>query len=129
MFALFDGYGSASRKAAGGGVALAAVRREVGQQVVHHGIFGRVDQGPALTAEFDQMRMLELVQMKGQRCTRQPEPVANLSRGHPLRTGLDQKPENIEAGFLREGRQSGDGIYFLHISIYMEIQIYCQPVR
>jgi hypothetical protein len=68
--------------------------------------------------------MLELAQVERQRSTRQFEFFANLSDCHAGITGLDEQPKDIEPGFLSEGGKRRDGVYFLHISIYMEIKAY-----
>lgn len=66
------------------------------------------------------MRVLELVQVKGQRRTRQAELFTNMPGRQAVRASLDQQPKYIEPSFLRESRQGGDDINFLHFSTYVE---------
>jgi hypothetical protein len=47
--------------------------------------------------------------MEGERGGGQAQPLADLSGSHSVRPGLNEQPEHIEAGFLREGRQGDDG--------------------
>jgi hypothetical protein len=46
-----------------------------------------------------------------------------LARRQPLRPGLNEQAEYIEARFLCECRESGNGIWFFHVSIIVEIMV------
>ena len=65
--------------------------------------------------------MLELAQVERQRRRREREPLADLPRGKPLRSGLHEQPENIEPSFVTERDKGGDGFMLFHISNMMEI--------
>ncbi|CCJ06854.1 Hypothetical protein BN69_1403 [Methylocystis sp. SC2] len=59
--------------------------------------------------------------MERQRRRREREPLANLARGKPLRSGLHEQPKNIEPSFVAERDKGGDGAMLFHISNMMEI--------
>ncbi len=59
--------------------------------------------------------------MERERGRGQPKLLAQPPSRQTLRPGLNQQAEDVEPRFLGECRQSGDGIGFLHISIFMEI--------
>ncbi|MGJ0453532.1 MAG: hypothetical protein ACR65T_09945 [Methylocystis sp.] len=65
--------------------------------------------------------MLELAQVERQRRRRKREPLADLPRGKPLRSGLHEQPENIEPSFVTERDKGGDGVMLFHISNMMEL--------
>src|ERR1700712_2201040 len=65
--------------------------------------------------------MAKLVQMKGERCRGQVQPVTDAAGRQPLRPGLNQQPEHIEPGVLGKCRKSGYCGSFLHISMVLEI--------
>ena len=115
--------------AASGGGALAAILRQIGEQRVHDGISGRIDQGAALPAEGHEIGVLELVQVERQRRRRKPEPLADLSRGQPLRAGLHQQPEDIEARLVGERDKGRDSGHLFHSSNILEILIASIPSR
>ena len=48
--------------------------------------------------------------MEGERGGGEAQPLPDLPSRHSVRSGLHEQPEHIEAGFLREGRQGGDGV-------------------
>ncbi len=59
-----EGGGVAGDDAAACRVALAAIFRQVGKQIIHGGIFGRVDQRPAFAPEGDKASVPKLVQVE-----------------------------------------------------------------
>src|ERR1700712_326707 len=65
--------------------------------------------------------MAKLVQMKGERCRGQVQPVTDAAGRQPLRPGLNQQPEHIEPGVLGKCRKRGYCGSFLHISMVLEI--------
>ncbi len=65
--------------------------------------------------------MLELAQVERQRRRREREPLADLPRGKPLRSGLHEQPENIEPSFVTERNEGGYGFLLFHISNMMEL--------
>jgi len=65
--------------------------------------------------------MLQLTEVKRQRGRRQIQLFGNLPRRQPLRSGLNQKPEHIQPGFLGERIQGRNSVNLLQISIMMEI--------
>jgi len=91
------------------GVALAAILGEIGQQVIHHRVFGRVDQRPAFAPK--------------------PKLLADLAGWHPVHTGPNQQPKDIKPGFLRESCQSGNGVYLLQVITSVEISVLSQGAQ
>jgi len=83
-------------------------------------IGGVVDEASLLPRR-DERGMAQFLQMKRQRRGWYREPLAEVARGKPLRTGLHQQTERGQARFLgerREGRYSG---FCFHFSIIVEI--------
>lgn len=86
---------------------MAAILGHVGEQRVHDGIGRRVDQRPALAPEGHKVRVFELAQVERQRRRREREPLADLPRGKPLRSGSHEQPENIEPRLMTERDKGG----------------------
>ena len=71
--------------------------------------------------------MLELAQVERQRRRREREPLADLPRCKPLRSGLHEQPENIEPSFVTERDKGGYGFLLFHISNMMELFAQSSP--
>jgi len=99
---------------------LAAILGHVGEQRVHDRIGRRVDQRPAFAPEGHKVRVFELAQVERQRRRREREPLADLSRSKPLRSGLHEQSENIEPRFLAQRNKGGNGCLLFHISNMVE---------
>ncbi len=102
------------------GVALAAISRQVGQQIIHGGIFGHVDQRPAFPAKGHQAGIAQMGEMERQSRRGQAQAFPDPAGRHPFGSRPHQQSEHIEAGFVGEGSQGGDDIRFLHISTLVE---------
>jgi hypothetical protein len=101
----FDEGGSvAGADAAACRVSLTAIFRQIGEQIIHGGIFGRVDQRPAFTAERDEASVAELVQVERKAIRRHPKPLGDLTSGQTVSACLNEQPEHIKAGVLGESR-------------------------
>ena len=108
---------------------MAAILGHVGEQRVHNRISRRVDQRPAFAPKGDEVRVLELAQVERQRRRREREPLADLPRGKPLRSGLHEQPENIEPSFVTERNKGGYGFILFHISNMMELFAESSPSK
>ena len=73
--------------------------------------------------------MFELAQVERQRRRREREPLADLPRGKPLRSGLHEQPENIEPSFVTERDKGGYGFMLFHISNMMELFAESSPSK
>ena len=100
---------------------MATILGHVGEQRGHDRIRRRVDQRPAFAPKRDELRVLELAQVERQRRRREREPLADLPRRKPLRSGLHEQPKNIEPSFVTERDKGGYGFMFFHTSNMMEI--------
>ena len=116
-----EGGGVAGADAAARRITLAAIFRQVSEQIIHGRIFRRVDQRSAFTTESNKTRVAELVQMERKAVRRDPKPLGNLPGGQPISPGLNEQPEHIETRFLCERGQRGDGIRFFHNSNIVEL--------
>ena len=65
--------------------------------------------------------MFELTEVERQRRGWEREPLADLPRRKPLRSGLHEQPENIEPRLVTERDEGGYGFLFFHISNMVEI--------
>jgi hypothetical protein len=65
--------------------------------------------------------VFELIEVKRQRRGRETELLADASRRKSFRSGLHEKPENIEPRFVAERDKGGNGFLFFHVSNMMEI--------
>ena len=101
--------------------ALAAVFGEVGEQRVHGFEARRINHRAAVTADSDQSRAAQAVEVKCQGVGRELERGGDLARGHTLRSGLHQQAEHVETTVLGERGQSRDGICLFHTSTNIEI--------
>src|SRR5271165_968140 len=99
-FSCGQGCGITDGDAASRSVALAAVLGEVGEQAIHRRIFRRVDQRAAFAAALHQAGLLQVIEMKGERRGWKAQALPDMPCGHPVRSSLNEQPEDIEARFL-----------------------------
>src|SRR5882724_10856849 len=101
--------------------ALAAMGREVVEQLVHLPDRRPIDEVAALALLCHQPRVGQFSQMKRQCRGRNVEHGGQRSRAHALRAGADQRAKDAEANRLGERRERSDGGFFFHYSILVEI--------
>ena len=68
-----------------------------------------------------ELRRGQHVQVEGKRGVREMKAAGDLSCGKPFRSMPNEKPKDIEAGFLGESGKRIDSVGCLHISKTMEI--------
>src|SRR3989344_777834 len=118
--------GRRSALAGGGGLvgpaggALAAVLGQVGQQVVHGGKRGAVDQVAALALLAHQARVGQLLEVERQRVGRNAQLLGQPAGREPLLARHHQGAEHPQAHFLGQGGEGSDDIGFLHGSIIQQ---------
>ena len=88
----------------------ATVVGEIAEERIHGFVPGRVDHGATVAPDRDKARHAQAVKMERQGIRREVERVGDFPRWHPLRPGLHEEPENVEAIILGERRQGGYGI-------------------
>src|ERR1700727_56187 len=88
----FDGAGGGRT---GGGVAVATVFREVGEQGAHGRVRGCVDEGAAFAARGDEGGVFEVAEVEGKRGGGECEAVGDEAGGQALRAGLNEEAVDI----------------------------------
>ena len=105
------------------GRAAAAIFGKVGDELVHRGEVGAVDQRAALPLRLDQPGALQLGEMERQAAVGQVERLSDAARGHALPAGLDEQPEQSEAMLLRQSGKTGDHRVRLHRHPHVSINV------
>src|SRR5688572_33372341 len=75
---------------------LAAFLGEEGDQLLHAGVVGGVDDAPSLASRADQPGMAELREVEGEGGGRDAQRLRDVPRGHAPRTLPDQQPEDLQ---------------------------------
>jgi hypothetical protein len=100
---------------------LAAMRGEVGQQIVHLRQVGLVEEVAAFAVHVHQAGMHQALEVKRQRGGGQIQQGGQGAGRHARRAGAHQGAEHAQPGFLGQGRQRGNSGFLFHVSIIMEL--------
>src|SRR5450755_2325559 len=111
------------------GFPLAAVRGEVGEQIVHTVECSAIYEITAVTLLGDEARRSQLLQVEGKRCRPDPELRGECPGGQPLSAGDDQGAERAQTPRLRQAGKRLGCCGFIHYSIILEISDCCQASR
>lgn len=88
----------------------AAILREVADEAVHRLHVRAIPHVSAILTRCNEAGRNQLLEMEGQSGRRYAERLRDLPRGQSVRRVLDQEPEHVQSGFLRErGQPSQDG--------------------
>lgn len=101
--------------------ALAAVFREIREQIVHCGIVRHVIDEAAFLAPADQADPAEVGKMKRERRRRNREFLADRARTYTPRSGLHQQSEYGQSRFMPKGGQAARGDVYFHVSSIVEL--------
>lgn len=98
---------------------------QVGQQLVHGGVMGRVvNESPGL-ARRGQTGIDQFLQMEGQAAIGfGAQQFGNAPDSQTLLARLNQQAKDLQAGFLGQGAQGDNSVLYIHVSIIIEIYKY-----
>jgi hypothetical protein len=97
-------------------IPAAAIFGEVGQQLVHGSVFGRVDELAAEPALRDEAGMYELLKVEGKRRRQDTKAIGDHTGRQACRPLRYQQPEHIKPRFLCERPKRGDRAFLLHLA-------------
>jgi hypothetical protein len=95
-------------------LAAAAILGEVGDEAVHRGEVGGINDLPSEPPLRDEARLPHVLQMKGQGRGRHIEPRGNIAGGQALRSLLDQHAVDGEAVVVGDRAERGHGLFRVH---------------
>jgi hypothetical protein len=102
----FEGIGGIAGRGAER-VSATAVLCQIGEQIVHRTVFGRVDELPTQPPLRDKAGMNEMVQVEGERGRKDAKTFRDHTGREPFRADRDEQPKEVETRFLAE-RSKGD---------------------
>lgn len=94
---------------------------QVGDEIVHLRNCRAVDQGSTLALNADQISMNQLFEMERQSGGWNIEHDREGAWREPVGRCTDERTKHPESGLLCEGAQGADGVFFIHVSNYIEI--------
>ncbi|MGY4290829.1 hypothetical protein ACVWXO_010095 [Bradyrhizobium sp. LM2.7] len=104
--------------------AAAAIPKQEHRNVPEFGEVGAIDDGPALPLGSHEARARQDRQMRRKRIRRDLQLACKISGRDAVGLMSDQRPESLQPGRLRQGREGEDSFFGFHISRFMEIMGY-----